>query len=340
MPGRRRRVHFQQLSDFERGRLVGLREAGWSYRRIAEQIGREVSVVVRWWRRWSEQHCHTRRRGTGAHRRTDERTDRRVRRTALSSRTSTASQIRASVAPEVTVRTIRNRLLEAGLRARVPLACVPLTPAHRRERLQWCRQRLHWRTEWQTVVFSDESRFCLGASDGRIRVRRRTGERLHPSCIRQRHTAPTPGLLVWGAISYHSRTQLVFVSGTLNSTWYIHNIIQPVVVPFVTSVNNGVFQHDNARPHTTRATQHALRGVRQLPWPARSPDLSPIEHIWDMMGQRLLRSPRPATTIPDLRIQIEDAWNSIPQSHIQHLYDRLHDRIAECVTVNGGSTSY
>ena len=60
-----------------------------------------------------------------------------------------------------------------------------------------------------------------------------------------------------------------------------------------------LFQQDNARPYTAAATQRALRGV-QLPWPARSPDLSPIEHVWDMMKWELTLSPESAATIAKL----------------------------------------
>lgn len=85
-----------------------------------------------------------------------------------------------------------------------------------------------------------------------------------------------PSLLVWGAISYQPHAQLVFVLGTLNSTWYIN---QPVVVSFFKSVNNGALQQKNACPHTANATQPPLRFVRRLSYPARSPDLPPIEHV-------------------------------------------------------------
>lgn len=340
MPRQRVREPFVQLTEFERGRIVGMREAGWTYRRIAQHMGREVSTVHRCCRQWSAEGAHARRPGSGQRRRTDARQDRRILRSAVLDRTVTSQQIRDTVAPGVSARTIRNRLHEAGLRSRVPLGRLPLTPQHRSARLQWCRDRRLWKDEWRRVVFSDESRFCLGANDGRTRVWRRAGERRNQECIRQRHTGPTPGIMVWGAISYTGRTPLVIVEGTLNSARYIQTIIEPIVLPFMDRQGDLFFQQDNARPHVSRATQHALADVRQLPWPSRSPDLSPIEHVWDWMKRHLTRSARPAQTLVQLRHQVEIAWQAVPQDYIQHLYDRLHGRIAACIAAKGGYTRY
>ncbi|GFX24817.1 transposable element Tcb2 transposase [Trichonephila clavipes] len=72
------------------------------------------------------------------------------------------------------------RLLQRGLRARIPLYRIPLTQNHRHLRLQWANVHRSWRADWQQVVFSDESRFNLWYHDGRIRVRRYAGERHIP----------------------------------------------------------------------------------------------------------------------------------------------------------------
>ncbi|GBN74312.1 hypothetical protein AVEN_171802-1 [Araneus ventricosus] len=80
--------------------------------------------------------------------------------------------------------------------------------------------------EWRSVVLSDESRFCLGASDGRVLVRRRPGERLQPTCLRPRHTGPTSGVTVWGALSYDSRNTLVVIPRTLTANLYVCLVIR------------------------------------------------------------------------------------------------------------------
>ncbi|GFV34607.1 transposable element Tcb2 transposase [Trichonephila clavipes] len=68
---------------------------------------------------------------------------------------------------------------------------------------------------------------------------------------------------------------------------YVHDILQPHVLPLMQRLPGAILQQDNARPHTARVSQDYLRSVSTLPWPTRSPNLSPIEHIWDLFGRRV-----------------------------------------------------
>ncbi|GFV28834.1 uncharacterized protein TNCV_4544971 [Trichonephila clavipes] len=53
------------------------------------------------------------------------------------------------------------------------------------------------------------------------------GERLNPAFALQRHTAPTADVMVWGAIAYNTRPQLVLIRGTKTAQWYVYDILQP-----------------------------------------------------------------------------------------------------------------
>ena len=75
-----------------------------------------------------------------------------------------------------------------------------------------------------------------------------------------------------------------------------------MLLPFIRQEGGILSQQDNTCPHTAAATQHALRDV-QLPWQARTPDLSPIEDTWDMIKLELTLSPELATTIAGLQQQ-------------------------------------
>ncbi|GFV06019.1 transposable element Tcb2 transposase [Trichonephila clavipes] len=118
--------------------------------------------------------------------------DRRIVRQALVDPTVTRSTIRAGVGVAIVPQTISRHLAEANLKSKRPFRALPLTPEHRQLRLQWCQARTMWNvTDWQKVVFSDESRFVLGTDDNRIRVWRHPGPFLNglPGAIFQQDNA-------------------------------------------------------------------------------------------------------------------------------------------------------
>ena len=213
---------------------------------------------------------------------------------------------------------MRNRLHSAGLRARRPYVGVPLSQKHRKARLAWTRQHRRWTNQqWATVHFTDESRFLL--LDRRRRVWRRRGDRY---AIVEHDRYGGGSLMVWGGISVRFRTELLVLNGTLTGQRYINEVLQPVVLPFVQQ-HHVVLQDDNARPHRARIVQQFLQqnNVDHLDWPARSPDFSPIEHVWDILGQRVRqRVPRPRT-LQALGAALQEEWRRIPQLQIARLID-------------------
>ncbi|GFV73597.1 transposable element Tcb1 transposase [Trichonephila clavipes] len=116
-----------------------------------------------------------------------------------------------------------------------------------------------WAAEWNEDT--DESRTCLQHHDGRIRVWRHRGERMLNSCVMHRHIGPAPGIM---------------------------------------GLATAIFQQDNARPHVACIVQRFFVNHHfvLLSWPARFPDLSPIENMWSMVAQRLTQITPPAAS-PD-----------------------------------------
>ncbi|GFV14256.1 HTH_Tnp_Tc3_2 domain-containing protein [Trichonephila clavipes] len=112
----------------------------------------------------------------------------------------TRSTIRANGGVAIVPQTISRHLAEANLKSERPFRTLPLTPEHQQLRLQLCQSRSMWNvTDWQKVVFNDESRFVLGTDDNRVRVWKCPGERYNSPHTVLRHTARTAGVMVWGA---------------------------------------------------------------------------------------------------------------------------------------------
>ncbi|GFX86264.1 transposable element Tcb2 transposase [Trichonephila clavipes] len=132
----------------------------------------------------------TRRLGSGRHRQTSHREDPHIVRNAR-------VQPTASIGTPVFSRTLRRRLAEGLLGSRHPLRVLSLMLTHRRFCLKWCHARGNWTaTEWNQVVFSDESKFNLSSDDNRVRALKPLVKRLNHNFALQRHNAPTVGVMV------------------------------------------------------------------------------------------------------------------------------------------------
>ena len=167
---------------------------------VALRFGVYRNTISSLWRRFQTTGNGSDRPRSGRPRVTSQRRDQYIRVTHLRNRFQTAS-VTARTIPglrRIHPTTVRNRLREHHICPRRP--CV-------RTLLWWSRAHLRWRLrEWEAVLFSDESRFSLDHSDGRIMVYRRVGERYPDACIRQRRAFGGGSVMVWDGISTHGRT--------------------------------------------------------------------------------------------------------------------------------------
>ena len=128
--------------------------------------------------------------------------------------------------------------------------------------------------------------------------------------------------MVWAGISSNGRTALVIVNGNVTSRRYIDESHRPHVVPYLRQMGqNAIFQDDNARTHRARIVDDFLRqnGVEGLGWPPMSPDLSCIEHLWDILGRAVNKRINQQTRLADLQRLLLQEWAVIPQIKIQRL---------------------
>lgn len=193
------------------------------------------------------------------------------------------------------------------------------------------------------MVFTDESRFHVSRADGRQRVYRRRGERFADCCVVERDAFGGGSVMVWRGITGRHRTELIIIPGNLNAIRYREEILIPTVLPFLELHGPGIiFQQDNARPHTANVIRDFFddEEIKLLPWPARSPDLSPIEQVWDEMERRIRALPQQPQNPQQLAEAFVNAWNNIPQDFHQHLITSMRRRCSAVIEARVGHTRY
>ena len=200
-------------------------------------------------------------------------------------------------------------------------------------------------TEWTKVVFSDESRFGLFHSDGRARVWRQAGERHHPDCVTPTVKFGGGSVMVWGCFSWWGVGPLVVVKGTLDQDGYV-DLMSEHLVPYLKQVDKQshgvVFQEDNASCHTSKYATwwRQTHNIPRMPWPAQSPDLNPIEHLWDHLDRQVRKRKHLPTSLPELEAALQDEWSKISLSVLRKLISSMPSRRDAVIKAKGLHTPF
>ncbi len=131
-----------------------------------------------------------------------------------------------------------------------------------------------------------------------------------------------------------------FIDGILNAQRYRDETLRPIVVPFIQD-HHLILQNNNARPHVARICTQFLEAenIPVIAWPAYSPNLSPIEHVWDALDRRIRQRVQVPANIQQLRTAIEEEWTNISQATI-NLINFMRRRCVALREANGGHSRY
>lgn len=242
---------------------------------------------------------------------------------------------------------IRAAFKKEGFVRRIARRKPPLTEQHRRDRLAWAWEHVFWSDEqWDSILWSDETWVNPGRHT-KDYVTRMIGEEelYHKDCIEPRYQRKI-GWMFWGSISgRYGRHKGLFWEkdwGSINEGSY-SGITIPVIQQILQEYSDLQFQQDNASGHASKFTMSGFQaiGITPIFWPANSPDLSPIETLWDRMKDYIQeRYPEVHRSYPRLRSAVLEAWEAITYAEIREIIRGMGDRCIAVILAEGGHTKY
>lgn len=191
------------------------------------------------------------------------------------------------------------------------------------------------------MLWTDETKFNLVNSDGIRYVRRPVNKRFDP-----RYTIGTVkhsggNIMVWGAFCHLGVGPLFRIVGNMDQVQY-REIMENIMLPYATSNMEGswMLQQDNDPKHTAKSVKKwfADNNIRVMDWPSQSPDLNPIENLWEEVDRKLKRQnfKKPE----QLFDAIKEEWNRIPMSLLHTLVESMPRRCRAVIGAKGAATKY
>lgn len=249
----------------------------------------------------------------------------------------------AQVGESVHRTTISRTLHKSGLFGRVARRKPLLKDRHKKSRLQFARSHVgDTANMWKKVLWSDETKVELFGLNAKRYVWRKTNTAHHPA-----HTIPTVkhgggSIMLWGCFSSAGTGKLVRVDGKMDGAKY-RAILEENLLEAAKDLRLGrrfTFQQDNDPKHTARATMEWFRSknIHVLEWPSQSPDLNPIEHLWQDLKIAVHR--RSPSNLAELELFCKEEWAKISVSRCAKLVETYHKRLAAVIAAKGGSTKY
>lgn len=230
----------------------------------------------------------------------------------------------------------------ANLHARRPTQKPLISKKNKILRLKFAKEHVNWSVgDWSRVLWSDESKFMLFNTDGIRYVRRPKNKKFDI-----KYTVPSlkhggGSITVWGCFSRDIMGPLVKIDGMLTAVKYCE-ILDEKMLPHATDKlsPDWIYMQDNDPKHTARITKQWFKdnGVNVLSWPAQSPDLNPIENLWEYVDRKLREKNYSKTT--ELFKALNEEWTNIPLDYVIRLVDSMQSRCRAVIASRGNPTKY
>lgn len=334
-----------------RNLIVKLREDGKSYGEIAKTVKKCRATIQSIIKKYEEtgNSCNQPRSGRPKvlNNREIRLLIKKVKKDPKKSAPTLAAELATETNKRVHAETVRRILRCNGFHGRTPRRKPLISKVNQQKRLTYALKYQNETSDfWKQVLFTDESKFNIYGCDGRGKVWRKANEELKLQNMTPTVKHGGGSVMVWGSMAAAGVGNLCFIEGTMDQMKYLE-ILRVNLQPSVERLGLGrhwIFQHDSDPKHTAyNVRQWLLYNVpKTLDHPPQSPDLNPIEHIWDELDRRI-RVPEVRSTITDkhsLKTALERAWSTISADVTENLVLSMPRRLQAVINAKGGPTKY
>jgi transposase len=337
----------KELTEFQRGEIIGAWKCDHSESEISKKLNYKKSTV--------HKVITTYKKGfeippsrSGRPLKITERDDRHLMQILNKNRRTNISELCEdfvdSTSTDISQITLKRHLHKNNIYGRVGAKKPFVNAANRIKRLSWAKNKKNWVDEWNYIIWSDESRFEVFRGDGRKYVWRNTQEKYNPKCLIPTFKSGQESVMVWACFTKNKLGPLVRLEGRITAKIYIE-MLENYLLPFINSLENEneyTFQEDNAPIHTANIAKKWKKdnNIESLPWPAQSPDLNPIENLWDELDRKV-RNHKPLPKNKDNLWEIlQEEWSNLDEDIYKNLIDSMPHRIAAVIANKGYPTKY
>lgn len=252
------------------------------------------------------------------------------------------NEIKEELNVQVSDRLVRRRLNEANLFGRVSRKKPLLSKKNIKKRVDFAKT--HKGNElsfWKNVLWSDETKINRVGPDGRTFVHRPKNQALNIKYTQKTLKHGGGNVMVWGAFSWHGVGPIVKIVDKMDRFQYL-SILKNTMEPFAyeNMPVKWTFMQDNDPKHSSNVVKDWFlqEKIKVLDWPAQSPDLNPIENLWNDVKTKVSQKNYKNST--ELWTGIQEAWYSIPKERCQKLVESMNRRCEAVIKNHGYSTKY
>ena len=253
-----------------------------------------------------------------------------------------SKKIEAKTQKKVSHATIRNSLNGFGIKCHSPIKKPFLRPVHIKRRFEISEAIIKMPEKIsKTIIFSDESKFNLFYSDGQQYVWRNKNSGLQNKNLSKTIKGGGGSVMVWACFSHSGVGNIKIIEETMTGPVYVDILSRNLFESAdKMGLHSFIFQQDNDPKHTSCIAKEffAENNINALEWPARSPDLNPIEHLWAHIKIKIAE--RMPKNISELKRFIIEEWNGIPKEVCEKYALSFKNRALAIYKAGGNHTHY